>query len=376
MIILKVIISIGVLLSPAFHSDNGFVDSNSYESQHITKQFVAKKEVFMQSDTSNMKKYQTFDEFTMRGVGQVKDFPFVYVKESPNRIYVVSSCQKDSARLYEMIDGKLWYNHMEYNMWKKNDVAYNDKKNCNARTYDRYFYNDTIVEIRTDFVEGEKYPSAIVKTHKELYEIDLTSIDSSEYVNINRLRKRVYSIIHSKAKNVWKSYLEESSNSYSYVGNGHKINYQYQKKPYGLWGIQPGIEETFLYGGIDIREYADNLRDFQENNPDFVFEFTDEMPTFPKGIMALYKFCRKKMNDSLLFNHDVPQNDTRIVIDVVIEKDGSITNAKISKSIDSLHDEDALKITNEMPKWIPAKLNGKSVRCKQLISIFYRKAEN
>ena len=74
-------------------------------------------------DTASMKKYQTFDEFTMRGIGTAKASPFVYVKEMGDSVYVVSSCPKDSARLYVKIGDNLWYNHMEYRMWKKDSVA-------------------------------------------------------------------------------------------------------------------------------------------------------------------------------------------------------------------------------------------------------------
>ena len=327
----------------------------------------------VKQDTASMKRYQTFDEFTMRGVGTAKASPFVYVKETGDSIYVVSSCPKDSARLYVKLDDNIWYSHMEYDMWKRDSMAYKSEECRIARTYDRYFYNDTIVEIHTGFIEGEKYPSVIVKTQKELYEIDIDDIKSSEYTNINNLRRYVYATTHSNGKNVWKSYLEESTDNYSYIGIKYKSKYHYIKKEYGLWGIQPGVKETFLYEGIDIREYADNLKGFQNESPDYIYELADEMPSFPNGTMAFYEFCKKKMEDSLLFSHDTKKYDARVVVEIVIEKDGSITNAKISKSIDPLHDKDALRIVKKMPKWIPAKLNGKNVRCRQLIPILYMK---
>ena len=129
------------------------------QANNTVQQYQAKQ------DTASMKKYQTFDEFTMRGVGTVKASPFVYVKEMGDSIYVVSSCPKDSARLYVKLDDNLWYNHMEYNMWKKDSVAYKCKECRTASTYDRYFYNDTIVEIHTGYIEGEAFPSVIIKTH-------------------------------------------------------------------------------------------------------------------------------------------------------------------------------------------------------------------
>lgn len=324
----------------------------------------------VKQDTASMKKYQTFDEFTMRGIGTAKASPFVYVKEMGDSIYVVSSCPKDSARLYVKIDDNVWYNHMEYDMWKKDSMAYKCKECRIARTYDRYIYNDTITEFQIGYIEGEAFPSVIVRTPKKLFEIHIDSLKQSD---IPTLRNIVYNLSNSSHKKVYKSELKESDNMYSYVNDNKRTEYEYEKKAYGIWGILPGVDETFLYFGIDIREYSDNLKGFQNEAPDFIYELADEMPSFPNGTMAFYEFCKKKMKDSLLFSHDTKKYDARTVVEIVIEKDGSITNAKISKSIDPLHDEDALRIVKEMPKWIPAKLNGKNVRCKLLIPILYMK---
>ena len=124
-------------------------------------------------DTASMKKYQTFDEFTMRGIGTAKASPFVYVKEMGDSVYVVSSYPKDSVRLYVKLDDNLWYNHMEFNMWKKDSMAYKCKECRIAKTYDRYIYNDTITEVSIGYIEGEAYPSVIVKTQNKLYNISL-----------------------------------------------------------------------------------------------------------------------------------------------------------------------------------------------------------
>ena len=212
-------------------------------------------------DTTSMKKYQTFDEFTMRGVGAVKASPFVYVKEMGDSIYVVSSCPKDSARLYVKINDDLWYNHMEFNMWKKDSVAYKSLEWRIAKTYDRYIYNDTITEVCTGYIEGEEFPSVIVRTPQKLFEIH---IDSLKYLDTSTLRNIIYKLSNSNNKNVFKSELKESDNMYMYSYVDSKTNkYEYEKKAYGVWGILPGVDETFLYFGIDIREYSDHLKDFQ-----------------------------------------------------------------------------------------------------------------
>ena len=79
--------------------------------------------------------------------------------------------------------------------------------------------------------------------------------------------------------------------------------------------------------------------------------------------------------DTTTFGHVVTESGTdtiRRTGNDTLEKDGSITNAKVVSSIDSIHDNDALYIIKTMPRWVPAKLNGKTIRCKMLIPISYK----
>jgi protein TonB len=56
----------------------------------------------------------------------------------------------------------------------------------------------------------------------------------------------------------------------------------------------------------------------------------------------------------------------------VVERDGSITEAKVVKSVYPSLDEEALRVVNGMPKWIPGKLNGEAVRIKYVIPVTFR----
>ena len=176
---------------------------------------------------------------------------------------------------------------------------------------------------------------------------------------------------NSNNKHVFKSELKESDNVYSYVDDKKRTKYEYEKKAYGIWGILHGVDETFLYFGIDIREYSDNLKDFQKRNPDYIYRCSDELPSFPNGTMAFRKFVKEKIKRSLFVKDE--DNDC-VTIKAVIEKDGSITNPVIVEGIDQLHDEDAINIVRQMPKWIPAQLNGSPIRYSEKIHIYYDKS--
>ena len=94
------------------------------------------------------------------------------------------------------------------------------------------------------------------------------------------------------------------------------------------------------------------------------------MPQYPGGINKFYEFVKMNRNECLLFNDS---KSHRVILEIVIEKDGLISNTKVVNSIDHAHDNDALNIIVKSPKWIPAKLNGNTIRCKMLIPISYKK---
>ncbi len=51
-----------------------------------------------------------------------------------------------------------------------------------------------------------------------------------------------------------------------------------------------------------------------------------------------------------------------VTVSFIVEKDGSISNVKILKGVHPLLDEEAVRLTKSMPKWIPGKANGKAAR--------------
>lgn len=330
---------------------------------------TTQKNLNLYVDSAHMERYQTFDECTMTGKGRATYSPFVYVKKQNDSIFVLSSNTNDSIRLYVKLHDNVWYSHMEYDMWKKKDfIPSKEKLSKTARTYDRFFFNDTIIEVKTDYILGKQYHQLFIKCKEHLYYIrNMNDLNCSQIADLRRI---VNDMILANDKRVNRYTLREEKNRYVYEGEKNDDSFSYERKAYGLWGIQPGTEETNLYCGIDIREYSDNLKRFQHHNSDIIYELADEMPQYPGGTSKFYEFVKTNRNDSLLFNDSKPH---RVILEIVIEKDGRITNAKVVNSIGFAHDNDALSMIRKMPKWIPAKLNGKTIRCKMLIPISYKR---
>ena len=91
-----------------------------------------------------------------------------------------------------------------------------------------------------------------------------------------------------------------------------------------------------------------------------IFTIVEQMPSFPGGDEALFKFLGKNIN--------YPQMAAdagitgMVYVTFVVEKDGSVADARILKGIGGGCDEEALRVVKQMPKWSPGKQRGKSVK--------------
>lgn len=95
----------------------------------------------------------------------------------------------------------------------------------------------------------------------------------------------------------------------------------------------------------------------------------ETFPQFPGGHIALFEYLSKNIKfPKSKENEDVK---VRVVTTFTVEKDGSITDAKIVRSQGEAFDNEALRVINGMPKWIPGMQNGKAVSVKYLLPITF-----
>jgi TonB family protein len=64
-----------------------------------------------------------------------------------------------------------------------------------------------------------------------------------------------------------------------------------------------------------------------------------------------------------------------VIVSFIVEKDGSISNVKVTKPTYSSLDEEALRVISAMPKWTPGKQNGEAVRAKYSLPVSFRQKD-
>jgi protein TonB len=101
-----------------------------------------------------------------------------------------------------------------------------------------------------------------------------------------------------------------------------------------------------------------------------VFDVVEQMPSFPGGQQALMDYLSNNVKYPVVAQENGVQG--RVVVSFVVEKDGSITDVKVVKSVDPSLDKEAARVVKSMPRWIPGKQNGSAVRVKYNVPVSFR----
>ena len=101
-----------------------------------------------------------------------------------------------------------------------------------------------------------------------------------------------------------------------------------------------------------------------------VFDVVEQMPEFPGGQAALLKW----ISDNIKYPAIAEENGIqgRVVCTFVVERDGSVTDVQVARSIDPSLDKEAVRVLKKMPKWIPGKQNGSAVRVKYTVPVTFK----
>lgn len=101
-----------------------------------------------------------------------------------------------------------------------------------------------------------------------------------------------------------------------------------------------------------------------------IFAAVEQPAEFPGGQVALMKW----INENLQYPQTAKSANIngRVIVKIVVEKDGSLSQAQIVRSVNNDLDNEALRLINTMPKWQPGKNNGKPVRSYFNIPISFK----
>jgi protein TonB len=105
----------------------------------------------------------------------------------------------------------------------------------------------------------------------------------------------------------------------------------------------------------------------QKSSDSTVYVEVEQEPKFPGGKSALFEYLKSEI--------DYPDKSNRlgvegtVIVNFFVNKDGSISNVHVAKSVSKLLDEEAKRVVKEMPPWKPGRQDGKVVRVRYRVPI-------
>ena len=123
----------------------------------------------------------------------------------------------------------------------------------------------------------------------------------------------------------------------------------------------PKIDETVVVG------YASKQAPAEE---DPVFEVVENMPEFAGGMGGLMQYLSKNIKYPVEAQKAGIQG--RVIMQVIIDKNGNVTNPKVTQPVDPLLATEAIRVTASMPKWKPGTQRGMPVNVKYTFPIVFR----
>ena len=101
-----------------------------------------------------------------------------------------------------------------------------------------------------------------------------------------------------------------------------------------------------------------------------VFDVVEEMPSFPGGMAALMKYIKDNLRYPEICWEGAAMGRVNVVF--IVNEDGSLSDVKVIRSIIPELDKEAIRVVKSMPKWNPAKQNGKAVKMKYVVPVNFR----
>lgn len=120
---------------------------------------------------------------------------------------------------------------------------------------------------------------------------------------------------------------------------------------------------------VEIK-YVEPVVEEEEPVEEEIFMVVEEMPEFPGGMAECLKFLGKNIKYPTIAQENGVQG--RVIVQFVVNSDGTIVDPVVVRSVDPYLDKEALRVIKTMPKWKPGKQRGKAVRVKYTVPVTFK----
>ena len=127
-------------------------------------------------------------------------------------------------------------------------------------------------------------------------------------------------------------------------------------------------EEIVVSDSVLPVDIAPTDNDSPGNDDQRVYDVVEQKPEFLEGDLSVW------LGSHLQYPPEAQNNGLQgaVVCQFIVEKDGSIGNVTVLRSIDPLLDKEAVRVIESMPKWAPGRKDGQPVRVKYTLPVRFQ----
>ena len=132
------------------------------------------------------------------------------------------------------------------------------------------------------------------------------------------------------------------------------------------------VEEVAVVEAVEVVETIEVVEVAQSD--DRVFEIVEQRPEFPGGHAAMMQW----LGENIQYPAEAIAQGVQgtVLVQYIIERDGSISDARVVRAVNPYLDAEALRAVQAMPEWRPGKQDGETVRVRFTLPVQFRLQEN
>lgn len=123
--------------------------------------------------------------------------------------------------------------------------------------------------------------------------------------------------------------------------------------------------------GVEIMDYVENVQEEVVEEEAIPFQLVEEKPSFMGGDANSFS---KWVNERLVYPEIAKENGVsgRVTLQFTVEADGSVTNVKVLRGVDSSLDKEAVRVVSNSPKWKPGKQRDRAVKVSYTFPVVFQ----
>lgn len=133
---------------------------------------------------------------------------------------------------------------------------------------------------------------------------------------------------------------------------------------------QSDLGEVVVVGYGPKEESTSDAKSAKTDNIGPVFKEVETMPKFPGGIKGLMQYLARNIKYPVIAQEHKEQG--RVIVQMIVDKNGSISNLKIVRGVTPALDAEAIRVVSTMPKWEPGQQRGEVVSVEYTLPIQFR----